>query len=68
MLKLLYHTFLMLLYRPIIRFPTSTIGRILISSEYSVWSLNYAVITTNIIHQVLTESDVLGFVQEATAF
>ncbi|KAI7482014.1 hypothetical protein KC351_g6034 [Hortaea werneckii] len=68
MLELSYHTFLMLLHRPMIRFPTGTMGRIPVSSEHSVWSLNHAVMTTNIIHQVLTESDVLGFVQDATAF
>ncbi|KAG9664130.1 MFS general substrate transporter, partial [Aureobasidium melanogenum] len=66
MLELSYHNFLMILHRSFIRFPSSSVGRIPISAEHSVWSLNHAIITVQIISQVLTESDVLSFVHETT--
>lgn len=66
MLELSYHDFLMIFHRTFIRFPSRFVGRIPISSEHSVWSLNYAIIITQIISQVLTESDVLSFVHETT--
>ncbi|KAH0023085.1 hypothetical protein KCU78_g5532, partial [Aureobasidium melanogenum] len=66
MLELSYHNLLMVLHRPFIRFPSSSVGRIPISAEHSVWSLNHAIVITQIIRQVLTESDVLSFVHETT--
>ncbi|KAH0187123.1 hypothetical protein KCV03_g6042, partial [Aureobasidium melanogenum] len=66
LLELSYHNFLMILHRPFIRFPSSSVGRIPVSAEHSVWSLNHAIITTQIIRQVSTESDVLSFVHETT--
>lgn len=66
MLELSYHDFLMIFHRPFIRFPSSSVGRIPISSEHSVWSLNHAIIITQIISQILTESDVLSFIHETT--
>ncbi|KAH0344175.1 hypothetical protein KCU83_g8450, partial [Aureobasidium melanogenum] len=66
MLELSYHDFLMILHRPFIRFPSSSIGRIPISAEHSVWSLSHAIIITQIISQISTESDVLSFVHETT--
>ncbi|KAH0383177.1 MFS general substrate transporter, partial [Aureobasidium melanogenum] len=66
LLELSNHNFLMILHRPFIRFPSSSVGRIPVSAEHSVWSLNHAIITTQIIRQVSTESDVLSFVHETT--
>ncbi|KAG9949311.1 hypothetical protein KCU85_g4312, partial [Aureobasidium melanogenum] len=66
MLELSYHSSLMILHRPFIRFSSSSVGRILISAEHSVWSLKHAIIVTQIISQILTESDVLSFVHETT--
>ncbi|KAK5999694.1 hypothetical protein QM012_005100 [Aureobasidium pullulans] len=65
MLELSYHNFLMILYRPFIRFPTSSVGRIPISAEHSVSCLSHAIVTTHIISQVLIESDVLTLVHES---
>lgn len=64
MLELSYHSFLMLLHRPFIRFPSSSVGRIPISAEHSVWSLKHAIMIAQIISQVSAESDVLSFVHE----
>ncbi|KAH0333661.1 hypothetical protein KCU81_g9786, partial [Aureobasidium melanogenum] len=66
MLELSYHSSLMILHRPFIRFPFSSVGRIPISAEHSVWSLKHAIIITQIISQISTESDVLSFVHETT--
>lgn len=60
LLELLYHNLAMFLYRPFIRFPPGSTALYPISAGHSVLCLNHAAATTQIVHQVLTEADVLN--------
>lgn len=66
LLELLYHNLVMTLYRPFIRFhaspPNSSTP---LADGHAISCLNHAVITTNIIHQVLLGNDILNGCHEA---
>lgn len=65
LLELLYHNLKMSLHRPFIRFPPGSNVAFQISVDHSVSCLSHAIITTDILHQVLTEVDVLNGWQQA---
>ena len=65
LLELLYHNLTMSLRRPFIRFPPGANAAPQISVDHSVSCLNHAIITTDILHQVLTQMDVLNGWQQA---
>ena len=65
LLELLYHNLTMSLHRPFIRFPPGSNAAFQISVDHSVSCLSHAIITTDILHQVLTEVDVLNGWQQA---
>lgn len=60
LLELLYHNLAMSLYRLFIRFPPGSTALCPISAGHSVLCLGHASTTTYIIHQALTEADVLN--------
>ena len=60
LLELLYHSLTMCLYRPFIRFPSSSTVALQISVDHSVSCLSHAIVTTNILHQVLSGGDILN--------
>ena len=60
LLELLYHNLAMSLYRPFICFPPGSTALYPISAGHSVLCLSHAAATTQIVHQVLTEADVLN--------
>ncbi|KAL5363698.1 fungal-specific transcription factor domain-containing protein [Aspergillus floccosus] len=68
LLELLYHNLVMALYRPYIKFPDSSavtspsIGPTAAqtSDSSSLCALNHAMATISIVHQVLTETDILN--------
>lgn len=59
-LELLYHNLAMSLYRPFIRFPPGSTALYPISAGHSVLCLSHAIVTTHIVHQVLTEADIFN--------
>lgn len=65
LLELLYHNLTMSLHRPFIRFGSGSNAASQISVDHSVSCLSHAIITTNILHQVLTEVDILNGWQQA---
>lgn len=65
LLELLYHDLTMSLHRPFIRFPSSSIAAAHMSVDHSVSCLSHAIVTTSILHQVLTEGDILNGWQQA---
>lgn len=65
LLELLYHNLTMSLHRPFIRFPSSSIAAFQMSVDHSVSCLSHAIVTTSILHQVLTEGDILNGWQQA---
>ena len=65
LLELLYHNLTMSLHRPFIRFPPGSNAAYRIVVDHSVSCLSHAIITTDILHQVLTEVDVLNGWQQA---
>ena len=65
LLELLYHNLTMSLRRPFIRFPPGSNAAFQISVDHSVSCLNHAIITTDILHQVLTGMDILNGWQQA---
>ena len=65
LLELLYHNLTMSLHRPFIRFPPGSNAAFQISVDHSVLCLSHAIITTDILHQVLTEVDILNGWQQA---
>ncbi|MCJ1352957.1 MAG: hypothetical protein MMC33_002941 [Icmadophila ericetorum] len=60
LLELFYHKFAMSLYRLFIRFPPGSTALYPISAGHSVLCLGHASTATYIVHQVLTETDVLN--------
>lgn len=68
LLELLYHNLTMSLHRPFIRFPSSSTPAFQISLDHSVSCLSHAIVTTSILHQVLTEGDILNGWQQAYQF
>ena len=68
LLELLYHNFKMSLHRPFIRFPPGSNAPYRIDVDHSVLCLSHAIITTDILHQVLTEVDILNGWQQAYQF
>ncbi len=68
LLELLYHNLTMSLHRPFIRFPSTSTAAIKMSMDHSVSCLSHAIVTTNILHQVLTEGDILNGWQQAYQF
>lgn len=65
LLELLYHNLAMSLRRPFIHFASSSSAAFQISLDHSVSCLSHAIITTDILHQVLTEVDILNGWQQA---
>ena len=65
LLELLYHNLVMTLYRPFIRFRTSSTPLTPLADGHAISCLNHAVATTNIIHQVLQGNDILNGCHEA---
>lgn len=65
LLELLYHNLVMTLYRPFIRFPTSSAPSTPMADGHAISCVNHAVSTTNIIHQVLLGNDILNGCHEA---
>ena len=65
LLELLYHNLTMSLRRPFTRFTPASNAAFQISVDHSVSCLNHAIITTDILHQVLTEVDILNGWQQA---
>ncbi|KAF2230070.1 hypothetical protein EV356DRAFT_536724 [Viridothelium virens] len=59
LLELLYHNFAMCLYRPFIRFPPHFSSITPLSDSHNITCLNHAIATTFIVHQVLSETDIL---------
>lgn len=68
LLELLYHNLTMSLHRPFIRFPSSSIPAFQLSVDHGVSCLSHAIATTSILHQVLTESNILNGWQQAYQF
>ena len=65
LLELLYHNLVMTLYRPFIRFRTSSTPLTPLADGHAISCLNHAVATTNIIHQILQGNDILNGCHEA---
>ena len=65
LLELLYHNLAMSLHRPFIRLSPDSTAAFQISVDHGVSCLSHAIISTNILHQVLTEGDVLSGWQQA---
>lgn len=59
-LELRYHHYCMLLFRPFLRFPPVTTSLTPLSDGHTISCLKHAEATTTIIHQMLTESEVLN--------
>ena len=59
-LILLYHEFMMVIFRPFIRIPPVTVSLTPASDGHSISCLNHAISITSIIHQVLEETDILN--------
>ncbi|MCJ1238417.1 hypothetical protein MMC14_006406 [Varicellaria rhodocarpa] len=68
LLELLYHNLSMTLCRPFIRFRAGSTALHPISAGHSVSCLNHAIASTNLIHQVLSETDILNGWHEAYEF
>ena len=60
LLELLYHNLVMTLYRPFICFRISPTASTPLADGHSTSCLNHAISTTNIIHQVLLQNDILN--------
>lgn len=60
LLELLYHSLTMCLHRPFIGLPSNPTAAFQISVDHSVSCLSHAIVTTSILHQVLTEGDILN--------
>lgn len=65
LLELLFHNLAMSLHRPFIRFYPSSTGAFQISVDHGVSCLSHAIVSTSILHQVLTEGDILNGWQQA---
>ena len=59
LLELSYHNVAMYLYRPFVRFPPLLSSLTPLSDSHGVACLNHAIVTTTIINQVLSETDIL---------
>ena len=59
-LILLYHEFMMGLFRPFIRIPPVSVSQTPLSDGHSISCLNHAMAITSIAHQVLCETDILN--------
>lgn len=64
-LELQYHDQAMNLYRPFIRFPPSSSNSTPFAEQNSISCVNHAIAITQIIHQMLTETDILNGWYEA---
>lgn len=62
LLELLYHSLVISLYRPFIRFPPEAGSMTALSREHSVSCLKHAIMITEIIGQVTAENGVLSFI------
>ncbi|EAW11668.1 Zn(II)2Cys6 transcription factor [Aspergillus clavatus NRRL 1] len=59
LLELLYHHLLISTFRPFIRFPPTSSSLTPLADGHNISCLNHAMAITNILHQVLSETDVL---------
>ena len=59
-LILLYHEFMMGLFRPFIRIPPTAVSLTPVSDGHSISCLNHAMAITSITHQILHETDILN--------
>jgi hypothetical protein len=60
LLKLLYHTTLTSLYRPFLRFTPFSAHSVPLSDSHAIGALNHAMAVTNMLHQTLSETDILA--------
>jgi hypothetical protein len=68
LLELLYHNLVMTLYRPFIYFSAAPSSCTPLADGNAISCLNHAMASTNITHQILTETDILNGWHEAYQF
>ncbi|PLB53349.1 hypothetical protein P170DRAFT_434999 [Aspergillus steynii IBT 23096] len=59
LLELMYHHFQLTNFRPFVRFPVRPASLTPLGDSHTITCLNHAMAVTNILHQVLTETDLL---------